>query len=924
MKTEYMFKFRILLLHLIALIYFFPVFAFPSSLSKIDSLKTVLKVTPISEKAAIFNALSEEILSDSAEYSSEFADSALKIAKKFNLKSEELKALINLGEAAYFSNKMNNAKNYYRQALALSFDLKDSSLIAINYDNIGYVCLELSDYQGAFNNFNKSLEFERLRGSEIEIAQALNNVGLAFDYLGKYKNALNCYLEALKIDENHYNKEGISTSSNNIGNIYVTWGNNEKALFYYLKSLKIEEGLNSKSGVAIALNNIGIVYHNWKNYEKALEYYQQGLNIEKELQNKSGIAKSMNNIAIIFDETGKYDEAIDYYNKSLEIEEEIGNQLGVAISLSNIGEFYENRNDYEKALDYYMRSIEIDEKIGNKPGIGQTYNQLGNLFARKKQYKKAINYYLRSNEIVEPLNIIETITENYKGLGNIYAKINDFHKAYYYSNKYHALKDSIFSKEMLERQNNLHADFEIEKREKEIKLLNAEKQVRALEISKKELKLSRQDFLVYVLYFGILVFLVFIYLLIRQNKKKNKAYKLLRLQNEEIKKNRIEIIAAKESAEESDRLKSAFLASISHEIRTPLNGILGFSELIRDMELSRSERNEYIDLISLNGQQLVAILNDIIDISQIETGQLKINPVDCNIDSLLSDLLTYYEGYKKVIGKPDIKIKTKTPPQKTDLILKFDAYRLKQILSNLIGNATKFTDKGFIEFGYVFKNEIIQFFVKDSGIGIPKENLEMIFDRFRQVDESLSREYGGTGLGLAISKQLVNLMDGDIWVESEVGKGSTFYFALPLALEHETNQQNFNDYSQANKYNWLEKNILVAEDVESNFNLIEIELKKTNASVIHARNGKEAVEIFKTQDSIDLVLMDLEMPIMNGKDATIEINKLNKKVPIIALTAYVLQHQRNEILKLPFTEYITKPVNLKTLLEIIGKIFSNR
>ena len=924
MKTEYMFKFRILLLHLITLIYFFPVFAFPSSLSKIDSLKSVLKVTPISEKAAIFNALSEEILSDSAEYSSEFADSALKIAKKFNLKSEELKALINLGEAAYFSNKMNNAKNYYRQALALSFDLKDSSLIAINYDNIGYVCLELSDYQGAFNNFNKSLEFERLRGSEIEIAQALNNVGLAFDYLGKYKNALNCYLEALKIDENHYNKEGISTSSNNIGNIYVTWGNNEKALFYYLKSLKIEEGLNSKSGVAIALNNIGIVYHNWKNYEKALEYYQQGLNIEKELQNKSGIAKSMNNIAIIFDETGKYEEAIDYYNKSLEIEEEIGNQLGVAISLSNIGEFYESRNDYEKALDYYMRSIEIDEKIGNKPGIGQTYNQLGNLFARKKQYKKALNYYLRSNEIVEPLNIIETITENYKGLGNIYAKINDFQKAYYYSNKYHALKDSIFSKEMLERQNNLHADFEIEKREKEIKLLNAEKQVRALEISKKELKLSRQDFLVYVLYFGILVFLVFIYLLIRQNKKKNKAYKLLRLQNEEIKKNRIEIIAAKETAEESDRLKSAFLASISHEIRTPLNGILGFSELIRDMELSRSERNEYIDLISLNGQQLVAILNDIIDISQIETGQLKINPVDCNIDSLLFDLITYYEGYKKVIGKPDIKIKIKTPPQKTDLILKFDAYRLKQILSNLIGNATKFTDKGFIEFGYVFKNEIIQFFVKDSGIGIPKENLKMIFDRFRQVDESLSREYGGTGLGLAISKQLVNLMDGDIWVESEVGKGSTFYFALPLALEHETNQQNFNDYSQANKYNWLEKNILVAEDVESNFNLIEIELKKTNASVIHARNGKEAVEIFKTQDSIDLVLMDLEMPIMNGKDATIEINKLNKKVPIIALTAYVLQHQRNEILKLPFTEYITKPVNLKTLLEIIGKIFSNK
>jgi len=287
-------------------------------------------------------------------------------------------------------------------------------------------------------------------------------------------------------------------------------------------------------------------------------------------------------------------------------------------------------------------------------------------------------------------------------------------------------------------------------------------------------------------------------------------------------------------------------------------------------------------------------------------------------------LLTYYEGYKKVIGKPNIKIILNKPQNKLDLILNFDAYRLKQILSNLIGNATKFTNKGYIEFGYIFKNEVIEFFVKDTGIGIPKENLEMIFDRFRQVDETLSREYGGTGLGLAISKQLVNLMDGDIWVKSEVGKGSTFYFALPLALESNKNLQDFNDDSQANKFNWLGKNILVAEDVKSNFDLIKIELKKTNASVIHARNGKEALEIIKTQDSIDLILMDLEMPVMNGTDATIEINKINNKVPIIALTAYAMQHQRKEILKLPFKEYITKPVNLKMLLETIGKIFSNK
>ena len=924
MKIQYIIKYQILYKVFFVLIYLLPLFAFPSGLQKIDSLKNVLKFAPDSEKAAIFNALSEETLSDSVEYSFEFADSALKYAKEFSLKTEELSALINLGEASYFSTNMNKAEDYYQQALALSIVLNDSSSISINYNNLGYVYFDFENYQKAFDNFSKALEYERLLGSEKGIAKTLNDVGLAYDYLGKYRNALDSYLEASKIEEKNNNKEGISTISNNIGNIYLTWGNYEKALFYFLKSLEIEEDLNSKSGIAIALNNIGIVYHNWKNYEKALKYYKQGLKLEKELKNKSGIAKSMNNIAIIYDETGRDDEAIDYYNKSLKLEEEVGDQLGISISISNIGEFYETRGDYVKALDYYRRSIEIDEKIGNKPGIGQTYNQLGNLFARKKQYNKAINYYIRSNEIVEPLNIVETITENYNGLGNVYEKINDFKKAYFYSNKYHILKDSIFSKEMLERQNNLQADFEIEKREKEIELLNTEKQVKALEISKKELKLSRQNFLVFILYIGIAAFIVFFYFLIRQIYKKNKTYRLLRIQNEEIKKNRIELIAAKENAEESDRLKSAFLASISHEIRTPLNGILGFSELIRDIDLEVSERNEYIDLISLNGQQLVAILNDIIDISQIETGQLKINPRDCNIDSLLSDLLTYYEGFKKVIDKPDIKIKIDKPQNTSDLILKFDTYRLKQVLSNLIGNAIKFTHKGYIEFGYIIKNEVIQFFVKDTGIGIPEENLEMIFDRFRQVDETLSRKYGGTGLGLTISKQLVNLMEGDIWVKSEVGKGSTFYFVLPLSFENTIDQDVFKYDSQKKKYNWQGKYILIAEDVKSNYDFIEIELKKTNASVIHARNGKEAVEIFKTHESIDLILMDLEMPVMNGMDATIEIHKLNKNVPIIALTAYAMQHQRDDILILPFTEYISKPIKPKILFEIIEKIFSKK
>jgi signal transduction histidine kinase/Tfp pilus assembly protein PilF len=768
------------------IVFSFSLQVYSSDINKVDSLMNVLQSAPDSEKAVILNALSNETLPDSIEYSFELAKSALRFAREYKLKHEESLALSNLGDVSYFSNKMNEAEDYYQQSLLLSIELWDTSFMSKSYNNLGYVYLELAEYKNALESFKKSLKYEKALQSNKKIASVLNNIGLTYDFLGKYKRSLEYYLEALQMEEDSNNDEGISNVSNNIGNIYQIWGNYEKALYYYLKSLKIYEKLESKSGIAIALNNIGIIYHNWKNYDKALEYYQKALNIEDDLDNKQGMAESYNNIAIIYDETGEYNKAIDLYKKSLEIEERIGCKIGVSTSLSNIGEFYEDRGNYNKAFDYYNKSIKIDNEINNSVGLGQTYNQLGNLYVRIKQYNKAIKYYNLSSNIVEPLNIIETITENYKGLGDVYSEIKDYENAICFINKYHSLKDSIFSKEMLKRQNNLQADFEIEKKEKEIDLLNSEKKIRAMEINEKQSQLRGQRTLLYISFGGIVLFFVFILLLFRQIKKRNKANKLLNIRNKEIEENRLELIAAKEKAEGSDRLKSAFLANMSHEIRTPMNGILGFSDLLKEPGLSGEEQQTYVALIEKSGTRMLNTINDIISISKIESGQMEVNLQESNINEQIEFI---YNFFKPEMERNGMQFSFRNSLHFKDAIIKTDREKVYSILTNLVKNAIKYSEKGSIELGYDLnmdnKPSQLKFYVKDTGIGIPKDRQKAIFDRFIQADISDKMAFQGAGLGLSISKAYVEMLGGKIWVESEVCKGSIFYFTLPYQTEPE-------------------------------------------------------------------------------------------------------------------------------------------
>ncbi len=379
---------------------------------------------------------------------------------------------------------------------------------------------------------------------------------------------------------------------------------------------------------------------------------------------------------------------------------------------------------------------------------------------------------------------------------------------------------------------------------------------------------------------------------------------------------------AQMSAEQADKLKTAFLANMSHEIRTPVNSIIGFADLMKDPDLDPIERRTYLDYITNGGNTLLKLINDIIDISKIEAGQVQTSMEECYLDQLFSELfLTFYEHIKKK-NKRNVELRIAEDCRNRNIKIITDPTRLKQILSNLINNGIKFTDEGEVEFGFRidFPDKIL-FYVRDTGIGIPADKLIVIFQRFRQVEETYTRNFDGTGLGLAISKKLTHLLGGEMWVESVEGEGSTFFFTLPYDTELNAAEEEAEPESEQINPALLEnKNLLVVEDEFTNFLLIESILRNLKVNIKHVTDGDSAVQYFaKHNSSIDLVLMDIKMPGLNGYEATREIRKMNPDVPVIAQTAYAMSDEKQKCLDAGCSDYIAKPYTKVQLLSIIMK-----
>ena len=791
-----------------------------------------------------------------------------KVHHQFNLR-------IKIGDY-YMVDSPARAANYYSEAQKIARQLKNDTMEARAFACIGLSKLETDDYPESENNLQYALEIYEKFGLQDKIALIHYNLGLVDYYRGNYEEAIRNYQKALKVFKIIDDRQQEANTYQNIGLIHHALENDALALDYYKRALEINEALEKKTNIAGITQNIGLLYIKSEHFDSAIDYILKSMKIYEELNEDESIGISLSNIGLIYQKQQKYQKALGNYQKSLEVFTRIDFPYGKIYALHNVGTSYADLKNHERALDYYNKSLELSRDKGHVPGVIINYEAMSNLYSDIGDYQNSLEYYILYDELEDSINSVEA--------RNQIAEMEAFYKIELMDNEL-----SRKSQELMQQ-----------KRAKKIFLTGS------------------------LILIFLMVFMVIGYTQKNQAKKelgehKHKLEKLVQQRTRQLDNE----ISERKIAEESDKLKSAFLANMSHELRTPMNAIIAFTNFIKDPNLSAEKREEYVNYITAAGESLLNLIDDIIDIAKIESKELTIHCSKCNITQLLNELHNIFTELKKKKNKNYIQLILDPYCLRNNTIVNTDPYRLKQILSNLLENALKYTTKGSVEFGYVQNEKQLEFYVKDTGIGIPKEKYEFIFERFSQIDQSVEKQFGGTGLGLAITKNLVHLLGGKIWIESIVNKGSTFYFSLPFEEIHiepysAKTSTRLQDSISFFDYKWDGKTILVAEDEDLNYKVLESALLRTNAKVLRANNGLEAVEQIR-DNHIDLVLMDIQMPTMDGYKATQAIKRINHNIPVIAQTSFAMEGEKEKCLFAGCDDYMPKPLDLNELFNKINR-----
>ena len=860
-------------------------------------------------------------------------------AESFYLKGFELKKLtkdsINysysynaIGNIRLATCKYHEAITNYDKALALNIKFKSIPGICYTHNALGNVYFEINDLETAKKHFEEALRIGKENHLDKNIAYTLNQLAKLQNRLGNRATAINLYNESLLISEKLLSKNGLGLSFMGIGKVYQALMQNDKALEYLHKALKLFEQIRSQKNIANCYSNIGMVLYEMNDQNFARENYQKAIEINKKTGYVKGAADAYRKIGNTYFQEKKYDLSIDSYNKSLEIQSKIGNLKGIASCYTNIGLIHIKKDRLEKAKDVFNKAIVINMSINNISGAASTYNNLGELYKVKNDRRHAIQYLLKSYNIASKIDRKTLMAENAKNLSEIYSSEKKYEQSLHYYKLYFDLYNQMYNVQTENRIDWIQMQNEREKRKTLEKFYANEQSIEKEKLKKQSLINSFLMIIVVI----ILLSTTLIYRLYLAVKKANKKLiveiserKKAESQLEDnhrnleslIKLRTLELVQAKEKAEQSDQLKTSFLANMSHEIRTPMNAIIGFSKLLT-MTNSAKKQSDYTSIINKNGHILLTLVNDIMDISMIESKQLKIKKSNFKVYPMLEELKNIFDELKCTDKKNHIEFTIHKNEIPEDLTIFSDPVRIKQILINLLRNALKFTNSGHIDFGVEIIEDKIRFFINDSGIGIPYEDQSLIYDRFRQASNN-STEHGGTGLGLTISKSLVELLGGKIWFISKPNVGTQFYVDLPL---QSTPIKVFPEILKSDKRtDFTGKKILVAEDAKSNFLYINEVLRKANAEVTWTKDGLETIEQFKL-NHFDLVLMTVQLPKIDGYEVTKKIKLQKPHVPVIIQTAFSHQDENKKQSELGFDGFITKPYTEDQLLHIVSQNLS--
>ncbi len=745
-----------------------------------DSLLEKLNQSEESGKAEILNTIAESLVREFPEAALPYAEQALALAQQYHNQDQEAAAWINFGDVRFFGNDYPHAIEYYTQALQIGKKSESLEIVALSNYYLAYTFDMMTDFDKAKTHYLSAIQVYDSLAESVWVAEMNSNLARLYQQYGENFEAKSFFEKALFIYESVSMRNAIGETHNSMGVLYYEWGNHEKAIHHYKKALQIYRADDNMAGIAQILNNLGLLYIDWENYDEARKYFDESLPIEKSLNNKSGIATAYNNIGIIYAGLENTNKAVEYYEMSLALYEEDGDKSGIATALNNLGDLYLNAGETELAIVMLKKSLALQKSLADKNGLAIAYNTLSQLFLKTGELETSRKYNDSSFAIASQTGAGELLIAIYETYSRIFEAKSKKTLALEYLKKYMAIKDSLYKQTLHQQLAEVKARYELEQKEQEIELLNSKDRLTQLDLENKQNIVQRQRFVMMITIAGLITLLILLFIVKKQVKQKKAAYTILDKQNTEIKKSREELLVAKEKAEESDKLKSVFLANISHELRTPLNGILGFTDVLRT-ELDDPEYKDMANIIHNSGNRLLDTLNSIIDLSIIESQKMEIEYTEISLFKWMAEQTALFMA---AASSKNLDLIAEIEDEST--LVSSDLRLLTNLLNNLIDNAIKYTYEGGINIkASVINNKEdarLKLEVIDTGIGIEEDKVQRIFDKFRQASEGQSRKFEGAGLGLTLCQKYVEILGGEISLESRVDYGSHFTVLIPVKI----------------------------------------------------------------------------------------------------------------------------------------------
>jgi signal transduction histidine kinase/tetratricopeptide (TPR) repeat protein/ActR/RegA family two-component response regulator len=809
---------------------------------------------------------------------------------------EKMTALNQLSEASLQAGNRVAAADYAQQAYHLATKENQKAQQALALDNMAFIYQDKHDYTNAMKSFVDALKIRDEAKDQAGIASSKNNIGRVFFLQEDVTSALDNLNKALEIRQQLNDKEGAAVTNKNLGEVYLLKGLVGKAKEHYDRSMNLYIELDQIEQAANLANYLGQIMKEVNDYDGALAYYRMSLDFNRSLEKVTDIAADYNNIALTLFAQQSYDEALENNEMAYDIRMNMDNQTQIAESIKNFGMIYAAMKDQKTATEYLEQAVALLKEIGNEPGIQNIY----------------------------------------KDVAMAYQTIGNFEKAYENQVAYAKSRDILFNKEkstaLLELTTKYESEFEAEKQKSKIESLEKDQ----------DYNTKLNSFLVALLGLGGLLLVV----AWRSYQRKKKANLLLTAKNEEIERQKSEIdkqntlleenlkrvdtlnaklvteMAERESIEKSSFARDRFLATMSHEMRTPMNIIIGLTHMLLE-ENPRESQIEHLRTLQFSANNLVVFINDVLDFSKIEAGKLNLESRDFEPTKIFNEINNRYKLPAEDKGlKFCMSIDRKIPENLTG-----DPTRLNQIFSNLVSNAVKYTNEGSVNVNVELEemtnhSAMLKLTIKDTGSGISPDQLNEMFRKFgNEKSDDIFEGYATAGLGLAITKRLVDLQNGKIEVTSTDGKGTTFIVYLPYKVAAATTITNktHTEVKTVKSYTELANNkILLVEDNAINQLVVAKMLRKLGMEVVTANNGLLALEAYD-KEYFDLVLMDIQMPEMDGYRTTAEIRKnadpRKRDVPIIALTASAFLTEKEKAKLFGMNDHVGKPFGPEDLLD---------